>query len=148
MAALKKIGVDFTFLGYQCYDAFLEEKRRNGNTLEQTYERYANKTMEEAGLKAHDALSDVKATYSVFFAQQRKLPYISERMFGDDNTLAMMEFKGTIVPCFNIGKYRYLSLDFVKAYDRGYLDWCISDKCNFSETTKKFIAEGLNASNI
>lgn len=143
--ALKNIGVDFTFVGYQCFDAFLEEKRRNGNRLEETYVRYANKTMEEAGLKAHDALSDVKATYSIFYAQQKINPYAAERMFGDDNSISIMEFKGDFVPCFNIGKYRCLSLDFVKAYDRGYLEWCISDKCNFSETTKKFIAEGLNS---
>lgn len=143
--ALKNIGIDFSFLGYKCYDAFLEEKNRNGNNLDRTYERYAHKTMEEAGLKAHDALSDVKATYSIFFAQQKILPYESVKMFGDDNSIAMMEFRGVVVPCFNIGKYKQLSLDFVKAYDRGYLEWCISDKCNFSDATKKFIAEGLNS---
>ena len=46
-----------------CYDSFIEEKRRNGNTLEETYHRYTKKTMEENGLSAHDAFSDVKATY-------------------------------------------------------------------------------------
>lgn len=71
VSALKNIGIDFTFVGYKCYDAFLEEKRRNGNKLEETYTRYTNKTMAEAGLSAHDALSDVKATYSIFYAQQK-----------------------------------------------------------------------------
>lgn len=142
--ALKTVGIDFSFLHYKCYDAFLEEKRRNGNKLDETYVRYAGKTMEEAGLKAHDALSDVKATYSVFYAQQKANPYNAECMFGDDNTIALCEFRGKIEPCFNIGKYKYLSVEFVKAYDRGYLEWCVSDKCNFSDATKKFIAESLN----
>lgn len=138
------VGIDFTFTGYKCYDAFLEEKRRNGNTLGDTYKRYANKTMEEAGLTAHDALSDVKATYSIFYAQQRINPYAAEKMFGDDNALTIMEFRGEMVPCFNIGKYKGLSLDFVNAYDHGYLEWCVSDKCGFSKHTKEFIINGLN----
>lgn len=147
VTALKNVGIDFTFLGYKCYDAFLEERRRHGMHLEDVYTRYKGKTMTEAGLTAHDALSDVKATYSIFYAQQKINHYEAEKMFGDDNTIAMMEFRDKIVPCFNIGKYRQLSLDFVKAYDRGYLEWCISDKSNFSEATKKFIAEGLNNNN-
>lgn len=142
--ALKNIGVDFSFLGYKCYDAFLEEKRRNGISLENTYTRYKGKTMAEAGLTAHDALSDVKATYSVFFAQQKINPYEAERMFGDDNSIVVMEFRDKLVPCFNIGKYKQLSVEFVKIYDRGYLEWCISDKCNFSNSVKKFITDVLN----
>lgn len=141
---LQSIGIDFTFTKYDCYDVFLEEKRRNGITLEQTYARYKGKTMEEAGLVAHDALSDVKATYSIFAAQQRIEGYPPITMFGNDNVLSLMEFRNNIEPCFTIGKYRGLSLNFVKVYDPGYLSWCISDKCNFSDETKRYISENMN----
>ena len=140
---LNSIGIKFSFTKYDCYDVFLEEKRRNGITLEQTYARYKGKTMEEAGLQAHDALSDVKATYSIFLAQQKIEGYPPMKLFGNDNVLAMMEFRNKIVPCFNIGKYRGLSLEFLKVYDPGYLNWCVSDKCNFSEETKQFINEAM-----
>ena len=140
---LNSIGIKFSFTKYDCYDVFLEEKRRNGITLGQTYARYKGKTMEEAGLKAHDALSDVKATYSIFLAQQKIEGYGPMRMFGNDNVIAMMEFRDEIVPCFNIGKYKGLSLEFLKVYDPGYLNWCVSDKCNFSDETKQFINESM-----
>ena len=61
-----KVGIDWNVLDCKFYDAFLEEKRRNGNSLEATYERYYGKTMIDSGLKAHDAFSDVMATIGVF----------------------------------------------------------------------------------
>ena len=143
VGALKRIGIDFSFIGYNCYDAFLEEKRRNGNTLEQTYTRYKGKTMEDAGLTAHDALSDVKATYSIFLSQQKIKAYGPEKIFGDDNVIMLNVFKDEIVPCFNIGKYKGISVDFIKAYDEGYLKWAISEKSSFTDKTKQFIKEVL-----
>lgn len=136
---LFKVGVDKEFLGINCYDAFLEEKRRNGNQLGETYARYKGKTMEEAGLKAHDALSDVKATYSIFVAQQMKKPYGPENIITEDNVLVLKEFQGKIVPCFSIGKYRDISVEYVKSIDMQYLAWCISDSCNFLDSTKEYI---------
>ena len=99
--------------------------------------------MEEAGLVAHDALSDVKATYSIFLAQQKIEGYPPMKLFGNDNVLAMMEFRNEVVPCFNIGKYKGLSVEFIKVYDPGYLNWCVSDKCSFSEETKQFINNAM-----
>ena len=135
----KKCGIDFTVTDKNCYDAFLEEKRRNGNTLEDTYRRYKGKSMEEAGLTAHDALSDIKATYSVFVAQQRNKPYGPEKIFGEDNIISMREFNNELCPCFNVGKYKNLSIGFVQTIDKNYLNWAISDSCNFSKATKNFI---------
>lgn len=135
----KKCGIDFTVTNVDCYDAFLEEKRRNGNTLEDTYKRYKGKSMEDAGLTAHDALSDVKATYSVFVAQQRNQSYGPEQIFGDDNVISMKEFNNELCPCFNVGKYKNLSIGFVQSIDKNYLNWTVSDNCNFSKLTKEFI---------
>ena len=58
--------------------------------------------MEDAGLTAHDALSDVKATYSIFLSQQKIKAYGPEKIFGDDNVIMLNVFKDEIVPCFNI----------------------------------------------
>ena len=136
---LQKFGFDVDFSSKNCYDAFLEEKRRNGNTLEETYKRYKGKTMEEAGLSAHDALSDIKGTYSVFIAQQKHQAYGPEQMYGEDNVIKEMDFCGELQPCFLIGKYRGVALSWIKEHDQNYIQWCISDKCNFMQSTKEYI---------
>ena len=141
---LNKYGYDIDFMNRKCYDAFLEEKRRNGINLENTYLRYKGKTMSESGLFAHDALSDIKATYSVFYAQQKNKAYNPENMYGEDNVIIDNDFDGQVKPCFNIGKYRNVSLEYVALYDKGYLKWCISDKCNFMKSTKEFIKHYIN----
>lgn len=141
LTELDKYGFKLDIMNRPIYDAFLEEKRRNGNSLEETYKRYRGKSMEESGLKAHDALSDVKATYSVFYAQQRHQTYEPEHVYGEDGVITDQEFRGEIKPCFNIGKYKGLSVEFISQVDQQYLNWAISDKCHFTENTKKFIQQ-------
>ena len=136
---LEKYGYNIDFSKKNCYDAFLEEKRRNGNTLEETYKRYKGNTMEESGLSAHDAFSDIKATYSVFIAQQKQKEYGPEKTYGEDNVIKEMDFCGNMKPCFSIGKYRGVSLEYVAEHDQNYIRWCVSDKCNFMNSTKDYI---------
>lgn len=140
-----KVGITFNIFDYDCYDAFLEEKRRNGNNLESTYQRYKGKSMEESGLTAHNAYSDVKATYSIFVAQQKIKEYGPEKIYGEDNIITEMLFDGKYQPCFSIGKYRGIPLYIVKQLDKGYLDWCISDKSTFMPKTKQYIRNYLNS---
>lgn len=135
----EKVGITFNILNKNCYDAFLEEKRRNGIKLVDTYKRYKGKTMEEAGLAAHDAFSDVKATYTIFYAQQQKEPYGPEKILTQDNVISMQEFQGKEVPCFTLGKYKGLSIEFIKTFDMNYLDWCCGDTCKFLPSTKEYI---------
>jgi len=136
---LSRVGIEFSFMNIKCYDVYIEERKRNGMHLEDVYARYKGKNMEESGLTAHDALSDVKATYSIFVAQQHKSPYEPPKMYGEDSVITDQEFRGEIKPCFNVGKYKGLSLEFVKSIDKNYLAWCISDGCNFMKSTKDFI---------
>ena len=136
---LNKYGYDIDFMKRKCYDAFLEEKRRNGIGLENTYLRYKGKTMEDAGLTAHDAFSDIKATYAVFVAQQRKSPYNPENIYGEDNVVTDMLVEGQYVPCMNIGKYKSIPLEYIAEHDQSYLEWCVSDKCNFMNSSKAYI---------
>ena len=143
-AELNKYGYDIDFMKHKCYDAFLEEKRRHGITLENTYKKYKGKTMEEAGLTAHDAFSDIKATYAVFYAQQSEQKYDAEKMFGEDGVIKEMDFNGDIKPCMTFGKYRGVSLEYIAKYDQGYLKWAVSDKCNFINSTKEYIKQYIN----
>ena len=122
-----------------CYDAFLEEKRRNGISLDNTYKRYKGKTMEEAGLNKHNAMSDIKATYSIFIAQQKNQKYGPEELFGEDNVITLQEVDGELLPCLNIGQYKGAPLKLIAEQNQNYLKWCISDKCNFMDSTKQFI---------
>jgi DNA polymerase III epsilon subunit-like protein len=138
---LNKYGFDIDFINRDCYDAFLEEKRRHGINLENTYKKYKGKTMEEAGLTAHDAFSDIKATYAVFYAQQSEEKYGPEKMIGEDGIVKEMDFNGEIKPCMTIGKYRGVSLEYIAKYDQGYLNWAVSDKCGFMQSTKDYIKQ-------
>lgn len=140
-AEFNRIGEDIDFLKYNCYDAFLEEKRRNSNSLENTFNRYVGHTMEEEGLTAHDALSDVKATYKVFEAQQKIQPYEPEVRLTEDNFLVMDMFNGKEQPIFTIGKYKQLPISYVSTVDQNYLKWCVSDKATFMQSTKDYISK-------
>ena len=136
-----KCGKDFSFLNVNCYDAYVEERRRNGITLGQTFKRYVGCTMEEDGLKPHDAFSDVKATHKIFSAQQKIKEYEPEVVLSEDNTIIFTEFNNKELPCFNIGKYKGLPVSYISNVDQEYLKWCISDKCNFVQSTKNYISK-------
>jgi len=137
----QRIGEGIDFMNVNCYDAFLEEKRRNGNNLEATFKRYTGKSMEESGLKAHDALSDVKATWEVFKAQQEKQAYEPEKRLTEDNFIVLGEFNGNPTPVFAVGKYKDLPVSYVSAVDKGYLSWCVSSSTSFPQSTKDYIRQ-------
>lgn len=136
---LNRVGKHIDFLSRQTYDAFLEEKRRNGINLENTFTRYYKTTMEEKGLSAHDALSDVKATIGVFKAQQKIKEYGPDKLVCEDNFLAILPFNGENKICFNYGKYAGLAVEWVNTFDKNYISWCIADNTSFSKSTKDVI---------
>lgn len=138
---LNRHGMNIDFTKRKIYDAFRIEQERNGNKLTQTFKRYYGKTMEEMGLTAHNAFSDVKATWGVFKKQLEHGDVEPEVMYGEDGVIEPMEFRDELKPCFTLGKYRQLSIDFVASIDQNYLQWCISDKCNFGQSTKEFIQQ-------
>ena len=70
-----------------------DKKNKPGiSNLMTIYSILKGKSMEEAGLVAHDALSDVKATLSVFVAQQKKEGYGPEHIYGEDGFITDMIF--------------------------------------------------------
>lgn len=140
---LNKYGYDIDFTKRKCFDCFKEETRRNANTLESTFKRYTGKTFEECGYEAHNAFSDIRGTTEVFKSQFNSGYNVPESMYGEDGVFEDKEFNGEIKPCFTLGKYKQLSIDFVASIDQNYLKWCLSDKCSFLPSTKKFIENKL-----
>lgn len=138
-----RCGIVFDPRSYDNYDCFYEEKRINGNRLGDTFKRYYGKSMEDAGLTAHDALSDVKATISIFVKQQENHPYEPEKILTIDNVVAMREFNGSVVPCFTLGKYRGLGVEFVASFDQGYIAWAIGETSKFVSSTKEYLKKFL-----
>ena len=136
---LNAVGYSIDFIHRNCYDAFLEEKRRNGNKLNETFTRYMGKSMIDYGLEEHNAFSDIEATYLIFEKQNEIKEIKPERMYGEDGAIKDMVFRGELCPCFTFGKYREISLDFISTIDQGYLKWAASDKSNFMPYTKEFI---------
>lgn len=138
---LNKYGYDIDFTIRKCYDSFKEETKRNGNQLEQTFKRYVGHTMIEEGLEAHNSFSDIKATITIFQKQNEISPVEAEKIYGEDGAICDMEFGNVIKPCFTLGKYRQMSIEYVAKYDQNYLKWCVSDKCSFTNSTKEFIKQ-------
>lgn len=149
MEEFHRVGIDFDITKLNNYDSFYIERKRNGNRLNETFARYYGKTMDECGLDAHNALSDVKATLSVFVKQYSQEPFEPVKIATLDNVLSYQEFKSTIpvaskynseeALCFNVGKYKGLPIAFVATFDQGYLAWCCGDKTTFVPSTKELI---------
>lgn len=143
-AELKRCGIDIDFSKRKCFDILREEKRRNGNTLQQTYERYFGHPMNESNLTAHNALSDVKATFDIYKEQCKTKQVEPEKVYGDDNFIVDMEFNNKIFPCFSVGKYKGLPVLLIKKIDLQYIEWCLSDSSGFSKSTKNAISLIIN----
>ena len=90
-------------------------------------------------MKAHDALSDVKATIGVFKAQYADNPVNPTPLLTDDGMLAMLEFNGVDTVCFACGKYLNLGVEFISKFDPDYIRWCMLPSTNMSEQTRKLI---------
>lgn len=140
-----RVGIDFDPRKFDNYDSFYEEKRRNGNRLSETFERYYGKSMEDCGLVAHNAFSDVKATLSIFVKQQEQKEFKPEEIVTVDNVISMQEFKGELKPCFSLGKYRGLPVDIVAGFDQGYIAWAVGDKSSFVKSTKDYLLKYLKS---
>ena len=136
---LNKFGADIDFQSMTHYDIWKEERRRHSTQLEKTFARYTGQTMKEAGLSAHDAMSDVLATYEIFNMQRETAPVLTTFTYGEDALIGDVEFDGKEEPGFLVGKYKGLPIRIIAQLKEGqeYLKWICS--ANFFDTTKDFI---------
>lgn len=147
--SFNRIGRQIDFINRKCFDVYAEEKRRFGMHLEDVFERYTGKSMQEAGYEAHDAFGDSKATLDIFKAQlkvseKKKEEYKPENMITEDHVIVYKTIKDKEMPCFSIGKYKDLPISYVAKFDEGqqYLRWCVYT-AGFTDTTKNYIKSYL-----
>lgn len=125
-------GIPFPVEGIQFYDVLGMERKIHPNTLGAVFERYAGKTMEQAGYQAHDSLGDCMATLDVFKHQMDLLDGDWETINGwQENQLLTPD--GTVRNAakqdepmcivFNQGKYRDRDVYDVANEDPGYMKW-------------------------
>lgn len=134
---LSRYNKKITWLGREFYDGYLNECKLLPHNQEETFKRY-NKgySMEEAGLKAHDANSDIDATLFILLSQRDRID-IQTKYVTDDGFLKISEFDGKDEIVFTSGKYYMLPVKFVVVMDRQYLNWILNS--DFSDRTKTII---------
>lgn len=140
----KTVGLEWNYSELNVFDVYLEEQRRNGLKLEQTFKRYNNNiSMSDYGLDAHDALSDVKATLNIFEKQQEINEYSPEDIISECGMLKLLPFNtDELTECFVVGKYSGVSLKYVTKTDTGYIDWILRNPdidAKTKETCKKYM---------
>lgn len=141
-------GLEFPFEGIIHYDVKWMQTKIQPNRLVDLFQRYTGKTMEESGLNAHDALSDVKATVKVMESQFKNFNLNWDDVdTWDENNILVPD--GTVrkanktgepeLIVFSHGKYKDQDVYNVMLTDPGYLRWC-ADKM-FSSYTLKVVRE-------
>lgn len=130
---LSSVGLQLPVEGITFYDVRWMQAHLVPNTLEALYGRYVGRTMEEAGLGAHNAASDVEATRAVMEKQFEQFGLQWEEIDGwSENQLLVPD--GTVRRAnkdgepervvFSQGKYRDKDVYSVLQEDPGYLRWC------------------------
>lgn len=138
------VGLNFPIADTMFYDARLIELKVRPNNLGSVYERYTGKTMEQAGLDAHNSLSDVLATIEIFKNQMQILDYdtINEwdenKVLVPDRTVRNASAHGQQpLIVFNQGKYKDRDVYEVMKDDPGYMKWAAKNM--FTSYTLNFV---------
>lgn len=119
-------------------------------TLVAAYKFYCDKEL----LNAHNAMSDVQATYEVFKAQldrYEELEKSSEFLaaFSQQNKNKLLDFAGRIAlnehnkAIYNFGKHKGKTLEQVDKEEPGYYGWMLNS--NFPLYTKKVLKKEMEA---
>lgn len=137
-------GLNFPVEGIKFYDVLAMERKIHPMNLGSVFERYMGCTMEQYGLKAHDSLSDVKATLKVFESQMEFLDYETidtwpeNELFTPDGTVRNASKPDEpMIIVFNQGKYRDRDVYEVMKEDVGYMKWAAKNL--FSSYTLKLV---------
>jgi DNA polymerase-3 subunit epsilon len=112
------------------YDVLSIERRLRPCDLGSVFKRYTGKTMEEAGLSAHNSMSDVMATALIFHEQLKQLSQTEDIKTWPENQLISPEGSirqsgpmETPILVFTRGKYRDQDIYDVMKSDPSYLKW-------------------------
>ena len=121
---LQRLGTYLPVKGKICYDSYDIEKQFNSNKLGSVYKRYMGKTMEEDGLFAHNALSDVKATIEIFKKQVQMYDIDLDKFFLESpkKIIQLNENKEYV---FTLGKYKERLVEDIMKQDTSYISWLV-----------------------
>lgn len=126
--AMREVGLSFSMAGRKCYDSLYIETVLNSRKLEEVYKRYnGGRTMEEDGLDAHNSLSDVKATISVFEKQIDIVTKNNIAIETDNTGGGMIGRDDTNQMVFLVGKHKGELIKEVIKEDPSYVTWFIKD---------------------
>ena len=130
-------GFEFSVQGRNCYDMLAIERRLKPCNLDAVFQRYLGHSMIDHGYKAHDSLSDVKATAEILREQMRtnNLTFQDDLDNWEENHLPVTD--GTLFIkvetnddhnlvhhlVFAFGKYRLHDIFKVMVDDPSYLTW-------------------------
>ena len=144
---------------YDCYEV---ERDIVPMTQSKVFKRYFCKTPEEAGLIAHDTLSDVKMSLMIAFEQSNKYNEIlykkqemnnySYKMIDNNSFIDYIILEDTVfqdinnkpILAFVKGKYRGCPIKLVNMYDPSYIIWCYSNKSPLNNKGKELLKKELS----
>lgn len=137
-------GLNFPVEGIKFYDVLAMERKIHPMNLGSVFERYMGRTMEQAGYKAHDSMSDVLTTLDVFKSQMEFLDYKTidawpeNMLFTPDGTVRNASKPDEpMLVVFCQGKYRDRDVYDVMKQDPGYMKWAAQNL--FSSYTLKLV---------
>lgn len=122
---LQRVGFELSLLGRTVYDSYFIECQLNPRHLGDMYKKYMGETMEEAGLDAHNSLSDVQATIEVF-KKQGSIETLKDICKDATCGGTLTTIDG--IRYFNMGKYKSLSVAEVIEKDPQWVAWLVKTK--------------------
>lgn len=121
---MARVGEYLPVKGRICYDSCELERTYHSNTLSDTYKRLVGTTMEEDGLFAHNALSDVKATIEIFKRQSKIYDKLDlDKFFMETPKRFIKLVDGKYV--FAVGKYKERDVIEIMEKDTSYIKWVL-----------------------
>ncbi len=121
-----RVGVDFSVDDVNVFDTFAIEAKIASRKLDDLFNKYTGMRMEEAQLKAHDALSDVKATAAILLGQHKvfDLSSITNKASLDSD----IHYTSEGIPFMSYGKYKGVPIEEVIKKDPEYIAWLVKSK--------------------
>lgn len=126
---LFRVGLDLD-MDRTFYDVLSIERKLRPCDLNSVYTRYMGQSMEEAGLDAHNSLSDVIATAKVFMEQLKVIPegedlksWGENQLFSPEGSIRNAGTKERPVLVFTMGKYRDSDVFDILNRDPDYCSW-------------------------
>lgn len=128
---LQRCSIDLD-MNRQFYDVLSIERKLHPNNLASVYERYEGRTMEEAGLSAHNAMADVLATATIMKHQLEALKSTDWEPVDTWPENKLLSPEGSIrdagdpqrpIIVFAVGKYKDRDIYDIMKEDPGYCKW-------------------------